>query len=251
MSVSSSLIDDREPAHIQALTFGGAPTLVTRLDAGDIWITTDDGCILACERKTSDDLLSTISQGRFLPQMTELVKVSRYAYLLITGTLTPGPENKTISERGITGWQWSSVQGALLSAAELGVMAVHLASDNDIEPAITWLAERRRSPEMMIPPLRIPRVLSTGEAILAALPGIGPERARALIAYCGNAATALQFLTDMTFDQGHVDGIGDGVKVGVRKALELPNWGELCVISTEHKLLDRAGRIELTPIIAN
>jgi ERCC4-type nuclease len=242
------MIDDREPAHIRALTFGGVPTLVTRLEAGDIWVTTTDGVCLAIERKTSTDLLSTIAAGRFLPQVAELIKVSRYAYVLITGTLAPGPENKVISDRGLTGWQWTSVQGALLSAAELGVMVVHLASDADIAAGIIWLASRRRTPEMVVPPLRIPRVLTTGEAILAALPGIGLERARALIAYCGNAATALQFLTDMTTDNGHVDGISDGIKAGVRRVLELPDWAELCLLSTEHKLLDVAGRPEVTPV---
>lgn len=246
--ITAVFIDKREPEHVKSLVFGDAPVSNdVCLDAGDFQITTDDNVILAIERKTSSDLLNTIAQGRFLPQMSELIKVSRYAYLVITGTLMPGPENKTISDRGLTGWQWSSVQGALLSAAELGVMVVHLASDDDLQAGITWLAARNHQTEMIIPPMRIPRILSTGEAILAALPGIGLERAKALIAYCGSAAWALQYLTDMTTSNGHVDGIGDGVKAGVRKALELPDWAELSLCSTEHKMIERAGRLTIVP----
>ena len=233
-TLQAVMIDQREPPWVQRLTFGGAATSITLLDAGDIWVATDND-LLVIERKTADDLLNTIGQGRLLPQCAELVKISRYAYLVITGALAPDANGKAITGRGTTGWSWASVQGALLSAQELGVQIVHFGQDSDFERAVLWLAGRRREPVMLIAPVKTPQLLSVGEAILASLPGIGLEKAQALLAYCGSPAQTLAFLTDLTNDNGHVDGIGTVTKQKIRAALGVPEWAELALIASNQE----------------
>ena len=238
MAINAIIVDSREPAWVQALAFGNVPVAVGQLAAGDVWIATDDAVTLAIERKTSTDLLSTLAAGRFLPQMAELVKVTRWAYLAIGGILYPGPENKTVNDRGVTGWSWTALQGALLSAQELGVHVVYYARDEDFASLIKWLAERPHEPTHLVAPTKTPDFYTSAERILTAFDGIGIDKARALLAYCGSAAQAVAYLTDMTSDNGHVDGIGPGAKTRVRRELGLPNWAELALISTEGKLIE-------------
>ena len=231
-------IDQREPQWVQELTFGDAPTIVTLLDAGDVWLATADELVVI-ERKTSTDLLNTIAQGRLLDQCARLRAVSPWAYLVITGELRPGPDGRTLNARGAVGWSWHSVQGALLSAQELGVQVVHLADDAAFLPGLLWLAGRARNAQAVIEPTKTATWLNAQEQILCSLPEIGTEKARNLLAYCGNAAWALAYLTNMTDDDGHVAGIGDVIRQKARAALGLPNWAELALISTEGKLIEQ------------
>ncbi len=242
MAINAVVVDSREPAWVQALTFGNVPVAVAPLDAGDVWVATDDAVLLVIERKSSTDLLGTIAGGRFLPQMAEMLKITRWAYLAIGGILYPGPENKTVNDRGVTGWSWTALQGALLSAQELGVQIVQYARDEDFAGLIKWLAERPHEPTHLVAPTKTPNFYTTAERILTAFDGIGIEKAAALLSYCGSVGQALAFLTDMTTNNGHVAGIGDVTKQKVRQMLGLENWAELALISTEGKLIEQ-GRL--------
>jgi ERCC4-type nuclease len=233
MGMISCLIDAREPDWIKALFFGGVPKDIALLDTGDVWALCSDGQVVVIERKTADDLLNTLRAGRLLPECARMLAVSRYSYLVITGSMAPDVDGMTITARGLTGWQWAAVQGALLSIQELGIGVVHFGQDTDFEQAVSWLAGRRRDPVMLIPPLKIPQLLSVGESILASLPGIGLERAQAIMAHCGTSAQALAFLTDLS-DAGKLDGIGPKTKANIRAALGVPDWAELVLVDSKN-----------------
>jgi ERCC4-type nuclease len=229
-------IDSREPAWVQELRFGDAPVAVSLLEAGDVWIATDDALVVI-ERKTSSDLLGTIGANRLLDQGARTRAISPWAYLVITGDLHPGADGKTLIDRQPTGWSWHAIQGALLSMQELGVQVVHLADDAAFLPGILWLAQRNHESSALIMPMKVADFLTPQERILCALPGIGAEMARRILEHCGSAAVALQYLSDMTGDNGHVAGVGAVTKTKCRKALGLEPWAEMTIISTEHKLL--------------
>jgi ERCC4-type nuclease len=222
-------IDQREPLWIQELSFGGVLKDVSLLDTGDVWALCSDGVICVIERKTANDLLNTLRAGRLLPECARMLTVSRYCYLVVTGSLAPDMNNMAVTARGATGWNWDAIEGAFLSLHDLGIGVVHFGQDTDFERAVSWLAGRRRDPVMLIPPLKIPQLLSVGESILASLPGIGMERAQAIMAHCGTPAQALAFLTDLS-DVGKLDGIGPGIKAKIRAALGVPDWAELMLI---------------------
>ena len=227
MAIASVLIDQREADWVKQLNFGGAATAVIMLDAGDLLVATDDSYLLSIERKTASDFLNTLRDDRLFPQLARLREVSPWAYLVICGTLQPGPSGTCIADGRSTGWNWASVQGALLTAQEMGVHVLHVASDADYEAAVIRLANRDRS-ALRIAPARDVTIVSEQEQVLAALPGIGAEKARVLLDEFGSVHLALHFLTtwqrywELPNSLGiRVPGINDGTRRRVRRALGL------------------------------
>jgi ERCC4-type nuclease len=233
------MIDSREPEWIQKLSFGGAPTAVTALEYGDLHVACDDGCILVIERKTPDDFLNTLKDDRLFPQVAKCTR-ARYEnqirtghtdhiwpYLIITGQFYPGPGGKTVTPRGVTGWYWNSVAGALLSVQEMGMPVVFAANDEDYEHCVMLLAQRSRTPETLILPPKPPNLLGPAEQIVASLPGIGLERTRLVLDACSTPAWALAILTDR---ESQIPGIPPSVKEKVRLALRLKDDEQLSIM---------------------
>jgi len=212
MNISAVMIDSREPEWVQRLQFGGAPTAVLALEAGDIHVLTTDGAQLIIERKTGEDLLNSLRDERLLPQMARLVEkrldeqaaqgaFTTWPYLVITGTIYRGPDGKVFTgERGLTGWNWDAVQGALLTIQEMGVFVIFAGGDEDFEAAVVRLANRKRDLITLTPP-RPPSILGPGAAFLANLPGVGPENSLKLVEWSNNEpAWALAGITDLAID---------------------------------------------------
>lgn len=238
--ITSVIIDSREPDWVKGLKFNGVPTAVTMLEAGDFLVTTDDGCMLSIERKTSDDFLHTLKGDRLFSQCARIRETSQWAYLLVTGYLGPGPDGKTITTRQ-TGWDWAAVQGALLTVQELGVNVVFSPGDHDLENSIIRLSKRERGQVRITPP-RIPTFLGPGEAAIAALPDIGLDRLDAVIRAAGSPAWALVMLTE---HQGeHVPGVGPATKANIRRALGLDDDLEFVIlpIGTEARMESEHGK---------
>jgi ERCC4-type nuclease len=231
MSITAAVIDSREPKWVQGLSFNGAMVATGLLDAGDLLAICDDGTLLAIERKTPDDLLNSIRDERLWAQLAGLCQVTRWAYLVVTGELRQGPDGKVVTDARGTGWNWASVQGALLQAQEMGIFIVHCAGDEDYEAAVLRLATRSHRAEVVVSPAREPRILAQAEQILCALPGIGWERMQALMQHCGNAAWAMNYLTSI--EASDIPGIGPGTRRAIRKALGLKEDEELAVVIAE------------------
>jgi ERCC4-type nuclease len=216
--ITAVVIDSREPDWIQRLTFGNVPTMVQALEHGDLLVATDTGEMLLIERKTSDDLLNSLADKRLFNQLADMQDVTRWSYLVITGTLQHGAGGKVITDRGETGWSWSAVQGALLTAQEMGIFVIQAGNDAEYETCVQWLSRRDRTPDMMLEPAKFPHILSAQEQIIASLPGIGMERMTAVLQAAGTPAWALVALTDPT---SVIPGCGKGVKTKVRASLGL------------------------------
>lgn len=217
--LTAVLIDQREPEWVRRLTFGGALVATTLLEHGDFQIACDDGNVLLVERKTPSDLLNSLADGRLMVQMAEMSRVTIWAYLLVTGTIVPGPDGKVIADGAPTGWNFAAVQGALLSIQEMGCFVTWGAGNADLEGALTRLARRNRQGRMPIAPARTAIPLSPGEAALAALPGIGMDRLDAIMHHAQTPARALTYLTSSI--NGLIPGIGPQTRASVRKALGL------------------------------
>lgn len=232
MAITAMLIDQREPSWVQALRFGGAMTAVTLLEYGDLLATCDDGTLVAIERKAPSDLLNSIREDRLWGQLAGIKAATPWAYLIIAGELRRGENGNAVADGRATGWAWSAVQGTLLQAQEMGIFVVQCAGDNDYEAAVMRLAARPHRAEMLIPPQREPRTLSEAERVLYALPGIGAEKAPAIMEYCSTAAWALSMLTELTSKE-YIPGIGLGTKRAVRKALGLKPNEQLGIVVVE------------------
>lgn len=219
--LTAAMIDSREPQHIQALQFGNVPVAVNLLDCGDLWASCEDGTLLVIERKTPDDLLASIKDGRLFQQCAAMRKQSEWAYLVITGALGYSKDGFVMTAHRATGWRWNDVQGALLSVQDLGVSLITCLGDEQYEDTVLRLAGRKREPEKVLAPRTQGRVLSAAEQILTSLPGIGLERAQLVLdEYQGHAAHGIAWLT-WTGTVSEIAGIGDGIKHQVRRALGL------------------------------
>ena len=234
MGIATAIIDSREPQHIQKLTFGGVPTAIAALDYGDVHVLCEDDCTLIIERKTPDDFLNSLKDDRLFVQSAKCAQArldaqlqyetmdSIWPYIVITGQFYPDANGKTITPRGVTGWNWRSVMGALLTIQEMGTAVVFAASDEDFEAMVISLASRSHKPETQILPPKPPSILSPGHQIIASLPNIGLERLKIAMDHAGNLpGWALVGLTDPDHDY---KGIPKNVQHTIRAALKLkPN----------------------------
>ena len=220
MTISGIFIDSREPEWIQKLEFNGLPTMVTTLDHGDLLAACEDGNMILVERKTTDDLLNSLRDGRLFPQVATMRGITPWSYLVVTGEFARGKNDKVITDRGETGWSWHAVQGAILSIQEMGVFTTFSGGDLDYENCIVRLANRDRGPELLLKrPAVAPRVLSIPENIIASLPGIGTERLQHIMSYAGGSpAWALIALTDPDVQ---IPGVPNATKLKIRNALGL------------------------------
>ena len=224
------LVDSREPDWVRALTFEGAVVTPSVLEVGDALGLDFDGNATLIERKTAGDLLASVKDGRLLTQAAAMRAVTDWSYLVVTEPMYPGRFGQVMYQpaRGHTqalretAWRWHAIQGALTAVQDLGVGVVWAGGDDDYERVCVWLMTREKTPIAL--PRREAVLLPEDQAILCALPGVGPERARALLAACGSPAWALYALTEVP-DAGrykkNVVGVGPQTRLAVRRALGL------------------------------
>lgn len=225
--MKSIIIDQREPQQIQRLTWGTTPVAVSLLDAGDLWIAADDDNLVIVERKTPDDFLGSIKDGRLFEQCIRMKTISPWCYLIITGALYCLPSGYIQTGNRETGWKAESVEGAKISVQELGVSIVEC-KELEYPAWVERLANRDRS-SIRAGAIRNGYILSPGETCLTALPGIGLDKAQLLLE-CNSPARALEYLTRQ--DLNGIAGIGPKTKENAKRALGLKNNESLKVINS-------------------
>lgn len=218
--ITSLTIDSREPKPYKDIAFDDAPAVVLELPHGDFMLTTSDGAILCVERKTVNDLLSSIKDGRLPKQVAGMRAITPWTYVIIEGALYADGSGAVVADGMRTGWAWRALQGALETAQELGAVLHYTGRDPSAQAtkgSLLHLANRERG-DVRVKPTRNAQPLSMGEVVLEAIPSIGKVRARELLRHVGgSAAWALVALTG----DDEVDGIGPKTKEDARRALGL------------------------------
>lgn len=215
----SCIIDNREPEHIIKSLQGKFETNnVMTLDAGDCLIATDNAAMVIIERKTPEDLLGSIGDNRLFNQVTRMREVTQWYYLVITGQLWAGPGGKVCHDNRQTEWSWDSLQGALVTIQELGCSVYYCQNDLSYATAV-WRIVHRSRDNVRVGATRQGYVMSPGELVLLALPGLGTEKVNTLLEYRPKIAAALEYLTHL--DHNSVPGISYGIKRKVRQVLNL------------------------------
>lgn len=128
------------------------------------------------ERKSVIDLHGSIIRGRFWPQLGRLRTARASRHLLVEGPdLDAGPLRS------------ESVRGALLAVAELGVSVIRSTGPADSALWLAILATRKdRRPRNRPGYSQRPSSNRADEAMLAAVPGISTETAKALLTAFGS-----------------------------------------------------------------
>jgi ERCC4-type nuclease len=230
MSLTAIMIDSREPDWVQQLEFGGIPTSVQFLEQGDLMAATDENQLILVERKTPDDFLNSLKSDRIMIQLANMLDVTRWSYLMITGEFKLGVNGEVVTSR-VTGWNWDAVQGAILSIQEMGIFVIQCKGDDDYEDAIIRLGNRDRSEVVPVPPAKHPHVYTQSEAILASLPGIGFKRLQTVLRESGGSpAWALSLLTQIDELQNFPD-VPYGDRQRIRNILGLKR-NEILAINT-------------------
>lgn len=97
------------------------------LIAGDINIPLDTGDILAIERKTPNDFLASIADGRIFEQVERMQESAKYAAFIVTGYFTYGERNDICyivnenNESIQTNWKGSAVRATMTVIQYSGV----------------------------------------------------------------------------------------------------------------------------------
>ena len=229
--ILSFVVDSREPDWCKSIRLDGAPDpVVTALPAGDAWIACEDAALIV-ERKTLNDLCGSISDGRLINQCHEMRSSSEWCYIVVTD-IPKVAGGKLVINGKPSGWNWNSIQGALMTCQELGVPVIWCDGKAQYGATLLWLVGRDRG-KVRIEQRREAVLESIAERILTAIPGIGGQRAAALLKYCGNAAWALDYLTGDVF--GEVPGVGKNTMIATRTALGLEDDNKLAVMPTEER----------------
>ena len=231
MGLISVVVDSREASWVKELSFGGVPKSIDTLETGDLLLMTEDAMIVV-EHKEAQDLLNSLRDGRLYSQLTRLRELSPWSYLAVVGFMWPGPSGRCIVEGRETGWNWASVQGALLTVQEIGVSVLHLKHASEFEAAILRLANRDRK-TLRVQGARDATLVTEAERILTSLPGIGGERVHDLLQFADTVAWALEYLTLDERDDHSVPGIGAGTKRKVRRAIGLGDDERLAVVKLD------------------
>jgi len=240
-NITAILIDSREPDSVKNLKFGGLPTMVTFLETGDIRAVTDDLHTILVERKTPEDFLDSLKDGRLFVQLGRMAQerydqqlsgspITSWPYLVVTEPFTVDKNGKVVTDRGVTGWAYSSAMGAILSIQEMGVFVVFAGGASDYENCILRIGRRDRTSVKNLLPARPANILGPKATFLASLPGIGIERVQDILAWCdNNVGHALIGLTDLTINAP----IGVGMRRNIKNMLGLEEHQSLELVEKE------------------
>lgn len=184
------------------------------------------------QRKTGGDLSASITDGRLSRSLAKMLEWTSRPWLAFVGHLDNRGGLGFIDGRETLAY--ASMQGALDWWQVRGGYLSLLSDDAALVDWIgRWPAKLKaieEHPEKVL--YRKPDqslVIDNKLGLLLALPGLGPERARALYeAARGSLARALVILTS---DSGaEVRGIGEGTKHAARKWLSIGGWEQLTLV---------------------
>jgi ERCC4-type nuclease len=228
--VPDVVLDDRERPSGLAEELAralGRPPVVRRLEVGDLLVR---GRILI-ERKTAPDFEASMTDGRLFAQAAELARQPFDPLIIVEGTFDR--EQHRVSGAALRqamlsltmDWRLPLVRSASLGDTAQWVKAL-LGGRRRVEPpdwrGVTPAGARRpavqrsRAPRRatMAPGLRVRRQT---EAILGAIEGVGPVRARALAEVFGSIGAVLAADHDAI---ARVPGVGTRMAARIRLALE-------------------------------
>ena len=183
---------------------------LARLKAGDYAV----GGSLLFERKTIQDLVVSIIDGRLFSQAQRLSTSGARGVLIVEGPISG------LSDQGMT---WEAMQGALVSVSIFyGVPVLWSRDARDTVNTMLFAAQQARNRASGA--LRRPGYRPRGKRarqlyILQSLPMVGPLRARRLLDRFGSVRAVIEA------DVGQlnsVEGVGDAVANAITRMVEEP-----------------------------
>ena len=208
-------VDDRECSsgvvgHLKS--FDGVSVEISRMKAGDYCVA---GSWLV-ERKTLTDLVASIIDGRFFRQLYRLLESGKSPVLLLEGT------SAVLHGSGMSR---EAIQGALMTTTLFMGIPI-LRSMSSAETASLLVAIARQQKELLQPshplkhhyPVRRPKgKLRNQMMVLQSLPGVGAQRAAALLKKFGSVEKI--FESD-AIELAEVNGVGKKTAEKIKWVIE-------------------------------
>jgi ERCC4-type nuclease len=189
--------DDREPQRIiEMLTSLGLKVVRKRLELAD-YLIHHQGYVVAVERKSASDYVSSIADGRFFNQIHNLSKSYQLSFLCIIGR----PDFSRIKKDAFIG----SILSISLKTGQR-VIPVQVESDEDFCLVLKSLNRQLEEGRLRTAPRLRKAKVDDSIAMLTAIPGIGEEKARRLLEKLGNIQRVINAPISELMK---VDGIGE------------------------------------------
>lgn len=225
-------VDDRAGSSelVYPLNAIGVPAREERLEVGDVEIIGADGTVVGVEYKKWPDVLACVRNGRFAEQLRGMKRAYHVCWLLIEGRIRAGAMQKIeVMHNGAWreadgGYTYQEVASWLATMAQCGG-ALLWRTEDQLE-TLAWIRaqyhwwtfqqweEHRAHKAWFTPPLLWEMPYSEPPLALklaTTLPGVGPERAAAILDVMGNDKeypSALEVLEAGTVALERVPGIG-------------------------------------------
>ena len=224
------IVDSNEkatnPKVFQSLERNFSNVIVANLNAGDINIPLDDGSVLAIERKTPNDFLSSIADGRIFEQAECMAQNAKYSAFIVTGYFTYSEKSDMVMIEGEkTNWKGSSVR-AVMRVIQYSGCVIEFCPPSRICQIISELYMTVNKPDERrgIQKKRIITFPPVDKRVqfLAQLPGIGLDTAESVLQFAG--------MMDSNADEygyGTIAGALEWITImsGVDKDARPKNWG--------------------------
>jgi len=157
-------------------SFNDVKISVSRLEVGD-YIVSDE---IAIERKTVDDLASSLVDGRIFDQMKKLKATYKRPILLIEGETPYRASKRGVNPRSLMGLVASLVTG--------GLPVLWAKNPEESAELIRLMAIREQTDKRVIPEIKHPPAIDERavlERVLTGIPGVGVVIARNLLSAFG------------------------------------------------------------------
>ena len=195
------LVDSREPQSIIDALSAVYSVHVSQLAAGDVNVPTPNG-LLAIERKTPSDLLSSISDGRLFDQARAMVESARFPLIVVHGSLLHNQDDFAVADGRDTRWRGVSVRAAIRAVQWAGC-AIEIVPSGQFVRAVSeaiQTASKERLPARATRAITF-ETLDPRVDFLAGIPGVGAKRAQSLIDWTDDKrlCSALEWISQLRY----------------------------------------------------
>ena len=210
--------DSREPSDIITNLRDKFDVSVVTLDCGDLMATTPRGICLI-ERKTPQDLLSSISDGRLVSQSARMVRCCDAPVVIVHGDIKCDRRKLVVADGKQTKWSYWSMSNSLLSLQLAGLLVLIVPRYLYVDAChrvILWYSKETHMSKRRVN-IALPTTFSRQVEFMSGITSIGPGIAAKILGKYGSPMKAIANVAQWASIKGV------GIK-SVNQAMKFLEW---------------------------